>query len=31
MMQQIKGLHGCRTNVRPYDADGRPVTGPVVG
>ncbi|MDX6353327.1 MAG: hypothetical protein QOF98_230, partial [Streptomyces sp.] len=29
-MQQIKGLKGCQTNVWPYTADGRYITGPSV-
>lgn len=30
MMQQIDGLHGCKANAWPYDADGDYVQGPRV-
>ncbi|MFF4170265.1 DUF3152 domain-containing protein [Streptomyces sp. NPDC001744] len=30
MMQQIKGLNGCRSNAYPYDEDGNYITGPTV-
>ncbi|MEU6927776.1 DUF3152 domain-containing protein [Streptomyces sp. NPDC046374] len=30
MMQQIKGLDGCRSNAYPYDEDGIYITGPIV-
>ncbi|MDX2293048.1 MULTISPECIES: DUF3152 domain-containing protein [Streptomyces] len=30
MMQQIKGLNGCRSNAFPYDEDGLYITGPIV-
>ncbi|MER7517172.1 DUF3152 domain-containing protein [Streptomyces sp. NPDC126499] len=30
MMQQIKGLHGCRSNAYPYDEEGIYITGPIV-
>ncbi|MFG1805128.1 DUF3152 domain-containing protein [Streptomyces sp. NPDC049040] len=30
MMQQIDGLHGCKANAWPYDADGRYIRGPAV-
>ncbi|MFJ3584691.1 DUF3152 domain-containing protein [Streptomyces sp. NPDC090127] len=30
MMQQIKGLKGCRSNAYPYDEDGSYIEGPVV-
>ncbi|MDT9691122.1 DUF3152 domain-containing protein [Streptomyces sp. P9(2023)] len=30
MMQQIKGLKGCRSNEYPYDEDGTYIEGPIV-
>ncbi|MFG3347547.1 DUF3152 domain-containing protein [Streptomyces sp. NPDC048018] len=30
MMQQIKGLNGCRSNAYPYDEEGIYITGPIV-
>jgi hypothetical protein len=30
MMQQIDGLHGCKANAWPYDAQGRYIQGPPV-
>ncbi|MFJ7063984.1 DUF3152 domain-containing protein [Streptomyces sp. NPDC101115] len=30
MMQQIKGLNGCRSNAYPYDEDGIYIEGPIV-
>ncbi|MFF7180062.1 DUF3152 domain-containing protein [Streptomyces sp. NPDC008121] len=30
MMQQIKGLHGCKSNAFPYDEDGSYISGPIV-